>query len=133
MQKKCNHSPSDELMVIDSNECHRKRIKTEQIAKPNLNHTAHDISNDDLNAAFHEDDVVGPTQYPPLKLSVHKPKKVSTPNRDSYLKEQNKENNDAIINNKQRSPKAVEKSPTVLNKHISKFDVSHEHLQCSFS
>lgn len=130
MKKECNHSPSD--LLTDLNESQRKRIKTEQIKKPNSNHIAHDISNDDLNAAFHEDDIILPTQIPPTNLSVHKSKKMSPPNRDNYSKEQNKENDVAIVNRKQPSPIPVEQSPTVLNKHSSKLDVSYKQFSSQF-
>lgn len=125
IQKKCNHSPSDDVMAAELNENQRKRIKTEPFKQPGLMRSVHDVSNDDLNAAFHEDDIVGPSQsQPPPHTSMHKSKKVPTPKRDKKdSNEQNKENKDGIKNRMKLSPKTFEKSPTVLSKHSNRTDV----------
>lgn len=124
MEMKCNHSPSDGIMAIDLNESHRKRIKTEQIKQSISTISPYNISNDDLNAAFHEDDIIEPTQYPPSKFNVHKPKKNSPSHNDRTTKDLNKENDDRIANQNISSPIPTTKSPTVLSKQTSKLDVS---------
>lgn len=108
----------------------RKRIKLEADQFDDSIHmkSVDDISNDELNAAFHlsmnEDEIIEPTPGKLYKPNPNILKKVTPIKSPISLNEQNKENDLNMTDGENLGNiAALERSPTVLSKYSNKMNV----------